>query len=92
MFVVVALFTAVAEPARVGVFPAMTAVAILGDLVLEIARAMAVLAVDARVHAKERKSRLLQVVEFGGLPAGGRMTVTALRPALAAVNVIRRVA
>ena len=70
----------------------MAAIALAWQLVLEIAGAVAILAVDASVHALEREARLLRVIELRRLPARGRVAVAALGPALAVVHVVRRVA
>src|SRR6516162_6642566 len=89
--VAVALVAALTKATGMGVLPLVAAEAILGDLVLEVAAAVAVVARNAVVHAEKRVAGLLQVVEFRVLPALRVVTVGALGAALAVVYVIRRV-
>jgi len=81
-----------AEPPRVRVLTLVAAEAILGNLVLQVAAAMAILAVDIRVCAFEGKTGLLLVIELRRLPARGGMTVTAFRTAVAPMDIVRGVA
>lgn len=49
----------------------MAAEAVFWNFLLEIAAAVAILAVDARVRALESEPGLLFVIEFGRFPTGG---------------------
>src|SRR6516162_5665398 len=89
--VAVALVAALTKATGMGVLPLVAAEAILGDLVLEVAAAVAVVARNVVVHAEERVAGLLQVVELRVLPALRVMTVAALGAAFAVVHIIRRV-
>ena len=92
LLVAVALLALCAEAAGVRVLALVAAEAILGDFLLQVAAAMAVLAIDAGVRALESEAGLLLVIEFGRFPTGGGVAVAALRAALAPMYVIRRVA
>jgi hypothetical protein len=81
-----------AEATRVRVLRLMAAVAIARQLVLQISRAVAIVAGDAIVHPFEREAGLLEVVELRGLPALGDVALAALGAALAVVHVVRLVA
>ena len=70
----------------------MAAEAVLRHLIFEVPGAVAVLTVDTSVHALEREARLLGVIELGGLPTGGGVTVAAAGTALTTMYVIRRMA
>jgi hypothetical protein len=65
---------------------------LLWQLVLQIPRTMAVLAVQVRVLAFQRKSSFPGVIEARGFPAAGGMTTGALRAALPTMHVVRRMA
>src|SRR4029077_9545479 len=81
-----------AEPQGMRVLRLVTAEALARQLVLEIARAVAVVAGDAVMHALEREAGLLLVIELRVLPAGGDVALTALDPAVAVVHVVRLMA
>ena len=66
--------------------------ALLWQLVLQIARTMAVLTVQVRVLAFQRKSSFPGVIEARGFPAAGGMTTGAFRTALPAMHVVGRMA
>jgi hypothetical protein len=70
----------------------VAAEAVFRNLVLQVARAVAVIAGDAVVHAKKRVAGLLQVIELRVLPALGVVTVGALGAPLAPVHIIGLVA
>src|SRR5207302_5594448 len=81
-----------AEAAGVRVLRLVTAGALARQLVLEIARAVAVVAGDAVVHALERETGLLLVIELRVLPGAGDVTLGALDTPVAVVHVVRLVA
>src|SRR5207249_1921433 len=66
--------------------------ALARQLVLEIARAVAVVAGDAVVHALERETGLLLVIELRVLPGAGDVALGALDTPVAVVHVVRLVA
>src|ERR1700739_4267947 len=70
----------------------MAAEAVLRDLVLHVAGAMAVGAGDTIVHAFEREPGLLLVIELGGLPVLGHVAFAALQATLAVMDIVRLVA
>jgi hypothetical protein len=80
-----------AEAASVRVLSPVAADAIAWQLILQIAAAMALLAVDSRMLAFEGEAGLLLVIELGGLPARHGVARATLVSALAAVHVIGRV-
>jgi hypothetical protein len=80
-----------AEPAAVRVLRLVAADALARQLVVQIAAAVALLAIDARMDALQGETRLLLVVEPGGLPTRGRVTGAAFRPALSTMNIVGRV-
>ncbi len=80
------------EAAGMGVLPLVAAEAVLRNLLLQVAAAMAVLTVEIRMGAFEGEARLLLMIELCSLPAGRRMAASALAAALASMHVIRRVA
>src|SRR2546429_403108 len=88
----VALIAFLAELAGVRVLRLVTAGALARQLVLEIARAVAVVAGDAVVHALERETGLLLVIELRVLPGAGDVTLGALDTPVAVVHVVRLVA
>ena len=71
LVVVMAILALRAKAPRVRVVGAMATIAILGDLLLVVAAAMAGEAVDVGVHAEQGIVRLLQVIELSGLPLLG---------------------
>src|SRR5207253_1901765 len=81
-----------AEATGVRVLRLMAAEAVARQLVLQIPRAVAVVAGDAVVHPLERETGLLEVIELRGLPALGDVALGALGAALAVVHVVRLVA
>src|SRR5947207_97781 len=81
-----------AEATGVRVLRLMAAEAVARQLVLQISRAVAVVAGDAVVHPLERETGLLEVIELRGLPALGDVALGALGAALAVVHVVRLVA
>jgi hypothetical protein len=81
-----------AQASGVRVLPLVAPEAVLGNLVLQVAAAVAILTIDPGVHALERKTGLFVVIEFRGLPAGGGMAVGAFRAPVAPVDIIRGVA
>src|SRR4030088_3656039 len=81
-----------AEPQGVRVLRLVTAEALARQLVLEIARAVAVVAGDSVMHALEREAGLLLVIELRVLPAGGDVALTALDTTVAVVHVVRLMA
>jgi len=81
-----------AESTRVRIFTAMAAVAVTGQRVFQPATFVAISAVEPRMSAFQREPRLLRVIKLRRLPARRRMTVIALRAALAAMHVIRGMA
>ena len=89
--VVVAVVAALAQAAGMRILPPVAAIAVFRNRVVEAPAAVTIRAVDAVVSSLEREACLFGVVELRGLPARRRMTVRALRAALAAVNVVRRV-
>src|SRR5262249_22257083 len=70
----------------------MAAEALARQLVLEVAAAMTILTIDARVNSLQGEPRLLLVIELRGLPTGRRVTGAALRAPFRVVHVIRRMA
>ena len=72
--------------------PLVATVAVLRYRVVQAAAAVTIRAVQASVHAFQRKPRLLGVIELCCLPGDGRVAVGALWPALASMNVIGCVA
>ncbi len=88
----VTLATSRTEATGVGVLARVTADAIARQLVFQVARAVAILTVNACMHSLERIPRFLEVVELGGLPPGRRMAVGALRPPLAVMHIVGRMA
>ena len=76
------------ETTGVGILSLMAADALFRELVLEVPATMAARAVDARVHALQRKAGLLRMVELAALPAGSRVAIGAFRTALPAMHVI----
>src|SRR5437588_393967 len=81
-----------AEATGVRVLRLMAAEAVARQLVLQIPRAVAVVAGDPVVHPLEREAGLLEVIELRGLPALGDVALGALGAALAVVHVVRLVA
>jgi hypothetical protein len=65
---------------------------LLRQRVLQIPRAVAVLALQVIVRALQRKSCLAGVIETRGFPTDGGMTAGAFRTALAAMDIVRRMA
>jgi hypothetical protein len=76
---------------RVYVLALVASDTLLGNLLLHVSRAVAVLAIEARMRLFQCESGLLAVIEPGRLPAGSGMTIAALGPAPTAMHVIRRV-
>ena len=69
--VLMALATILAEPERMRILACMAAKAGFRHLVVDIAAAMAILAVQAGVRAQQRETGFRGVIELLGLPAGG---------------------
>jgi hypothetical protein len=92
LVIAVTLLASGSEPAGMRVLPLVAAEAVLGDFLLQVAAAVTVLAVDARVGSLERETGFLEMVEFRGLPSGGRVASAALVATLATMHVIRCVA
>src|SRR6266566_2267223 len=67
-----------AEATGVRVLRLMAAEAVARQLVLQVPRAVAVVAGDAVVHPLEREAGLLEVIELRGLPARGDVALGAL--------------
>ncbi len=80
------------EPARVRILTLVAAKAVLGQLVVQIAGSVAVLAVELGMRALQCKARFLGVIESRGLPSGRAVAVRAFRAALSFMYVIRSVA
>ncbi len=80
-----------AEPQGVRVLCLVAAEALARQLVLEIARAVTVVAGDAVVHTLECEAGLLLVIELRLLPALGDVALGALDPTVAVVHVVRLV-
>ncbi len=91
-FVVVAPSAVLAESARMSILALVAAVALLGNLLLEISASVAVLTVDLRVRSQQRKPGFLRVIELRRLPPGGCVAVVALGPTATAMHVIRGMA
>jgi len=91
LLVSMAVAAVLAETPGVRVLRAVAAKTILWHLVLEIPRAMAVVAGDLLVHAFQRETGLL-VIELGGLPPLRRVALAALGAPLPVVHVIRLMA
>src|SRR3984893_7095990 len=81
-----------AEPQGVRVLRLVAAEALARQLVLEISRAVAVVAGDAVVYTLEREAGLLLVIELRILPALGDVAFSALDTTVAVVHVVRLVA
>jgi len=77
---------------RMNILSLVAADTLLGHLFLHISRTVALLTVQLPVRALQCKSRFPGVIETRGLPAAGGMTTGALRTALAAMYVVRRMA
>ena len=75
-----------------GIVRAVTAVAVLRDLLLEIVVAVAGRAADPVVHAKELVAGLFQVIVFRRLPFLGDMAFGAVRAPRATMFIVCRVA
>src|SRR6267143_600331 len=69
----------------------MAAEAVLRDLVLHVAGAVAIGAGDVVVDALEREAGLLLVIELRVLPAAGAVAIGAFRTAIPAVHIVRLV-
>lgn len=85
---VIALFT---ETPGVSIIGLVAAIAVLGDLVLVVATAVASYTVNIRVHTQQRIACLLQVVILRRLPLVGDMTLTAVAAARATMLIVGRV-
>src|SRR5215510_8257921 len=90
--VAVALAALLAEAARMRVLATVAADALARQLVLQIAGAMTIAAVDGGMNSFEREACFLRVIELGLLPSGSGVTVGAFWTALAVVHVVGRVA
>ena len=90
--VVMAVAALVAEAGGMRVVGAVAAVAVLRDLVLVVAAAVAGEAVDLGVHAEQLVAGLLEVIELRGLPLLGDVALGAVGAARAAVLIVRGVA
>ena len=92
LVVAVTLAAFLAHPSGVRVLALVAAEAVLRNLVLQVAAAVAVVAGDAAVYPVQRKARFLLVIELLRLPRLGRMAFLALDAALAVVDVVGLVA
>ena len=88
----VATGTVSSHAACMNILALVAADTVLWQLILQVPRTVAVLTVQVRVRAFQRKSSFLEVIEAGGFPAAGGMTTGAFRTALAAMHVVRRMA
>ena len=88
MLVVVAVLAFRAEARGMGIIGLMAAVAVLRNLVLVIAAAMAGETVDLRVHAQEVIAGFLQMIVFRGLPLLGHVALCAILAARAAMLIV----
>src|SRR5205823_540118 len=92
LLVAVAGAAVLAEAGGVRILRLVTAEALARQLVLEIPRAMAVVAGDAVVHTLEGEAGLLLVIELRGLPGAGDVALGAFDTTIAVVHVVRLVA
>ncbi len=86
--IIVAVVTMGTESRGVDVIRPVAAVAVLGYRILVVAAAVAREAIDARVRAEQRVAGFLQMIEFGGPPLLGDVTLRAICSARSAVHVI----
>ena len=86
--VIVTVIALLTETPGVGVIGLVAAVAVLRDLVLVVATAVAGYAVNVRVRAEQRVTGLLQVVIPGRLPLLGDVALTAIAAARATMLII----
>lgn len=84
-----ALATILTEARGMCILTCMATNTVLGDFLLQIAAAMAVLTVHMSVCALQGKTSFPGMVKLLCLPAGGRVTVVALGSTAAAMNIIR---
>ena len=89
--IVVAIAAFRAEARRVRVVGTVTAIAVLGDLLLVVAAAMAGGAIDLVVHAQQLEAGFLEVIVLGRLPLLSGMAFRAVGAARAAMLVVGRV-
>jgi hypothetical protein len=88
----VATCAVISHATGMNVLSLVAADTLLWQLVLQISRTVAVLAVQVGVRAFQCKSSFPRVIEPRGLPAAGGMTIGALWTALATMYVVRRMA
>jgi len=88
----VAVGTLWAEPARMAVVGLVTAGAVLGDRVLQVAAAVAILTADVSMTAEEGETCLARVIELLRGPVRRRVAVAALGSLTATVHVVGHVA
>src|ERR1700722_7869720 len=92
VIIVVAVLAFLAESRRVRIIGLMAAIAVLRDLVLVIAAAVAGEAIDLIVHAEQCVVRLLEMVELRRFPFLGHVALAAVIAARAAVLIVGLVA
>src|ERR1700722_16408678 len=92
VIIVVAVLAFLAESRRVRIIGLMAAIAVLRNLVLVVAAAVAGDAGDLIVHAEQCVVRLLEMVELRGLPFLGHVALAAVIAARAAVLIVGLVA
>ena len=80
------------EAPGVRIVSLVAAVAVLGNLVLHVAAAVAADTINLRMTPEQRESGLLLVVELRCLPVAGGMALAAISTAIAAMDIVGGVA